>query len=283
MGTLTTTSIWMPSNRTQFTDYSTQVVQANSVQPTTGWASLARLYDELASNRVWWTFGAAGTAWLVLDLGSAKAVNSVWFINGNFQDAVFYFDIQAHTSNLGNPPWVGYSFAQQSDPFTAYSGRNDILMSLAQDRTYRYWAIGISRQTAGIVKLGELLIGVADDTPQHFQAPLEQQEEYRRLEAQTEGANSFCYALDRASVWKLKMNNLGRTEYNDLKDTLYEVRGGHPMAICVDDSHLDNDLEYQQTMFGRIGQVVPYTWGSGARWNAEMDLAELSRGLYATT
>ena len=113
--------------------------------------------------KVWRTSGAtAGTANLVIDHGSAKAVTAIILANYNWTEAPGTFDLEFHTSDSWGAPSATVDltsvFAATPDSF----GNRNVILSTFASKSYRYNRLNIVYSPGAVPTdwdLGRIFLG----------------------------------------------------------------------------------------------------------------------------
>lgn len=210
----------------------TNLIDDNSILTVTGsWGEssnfpVENIYNQRITNRA--IFDTAKAGEIVIDLASAKEIDSIFIFNHNFTSSVSV-SIQANSSDSwGSPP---------VDETITYASL-DMVLEITSE-TYRYWRLVVddSTRSANDIAIGEVVLGLQDELSRNFLWDFAKNTQYNNIVHETVGGNIWTYSLFKRRRWLTSFVKMSESEKDEVLDIFDNTLGGYtPFAIIFESS-----------------------------------------------
>lgn len=208
----------------------TNLIDDNTVLSVTGsWAKatnfpIENIYSKRVTNQA--IFDTAKDGEIVIDLGSAKNVDTVFIFNHNFTSSVT-LTIQGHTADSWGTPSISQSIT--------YSV-NDIYKEITLS-SYRYWRLVVddSTRSNNDIAIGEIVMGVQTELSKNFVWDITERKEYSNIDHVTNGGAIWSYNLYSRKSFGLSFVELTASQVSEIMTMFDDTYGGYyPLSIILE-------------------------------------------------
>lgn len=214
--------------------------------------------------KYWKTGASVAAEYLVIDLGSAKAVTSVILFNHDLTSGDSLIKIQGNTADS----WGAPAFSQS----LTYAA--SVIHAAFSTQTYRYWRITFTKSSSSEQrKIGRVFLGEyfqPTDTPNYNGFSVETRDRSRRTEARS--GQAWIEQQAKYDWIKVDISQFGQTDIDGIATMFDYVGQSKGLFFQCETSGALSEVYYAR--FGKQFNRQIGAYDGGYRWDSHLELEE---------